>query len=163
MDGVILSLFYTILIIIFGKCYNMLAIKMTKNENYQFQKHYDDAFISRVFRFNFINSYVPLFILAFVKREFLPIWIQLATHLAFSQFLATIVEWIKPKITVAKKLENIRETFAETIEVYENIDEDTEFDHVMSGDISIRKYQAMRDSNMLASPPDVVNDYMKLI
>ena len=99
------------MIIIFGKCYNLLATKMTNNENFQFQKQYDDAFILRVFRFNFINSYVPLFILAFVKREFLPIWMQLATHLAFSQFISSAIQWIVPKFTVINKLNKITEKF----------------------------------------------------
>jgi hypothetical protein len=87
---------------------------------------------------------------------------QLATHLCFSQFLTTAVEWITPKVTVAKKLKAIKKEFAETIKIYETIDEDTTFDNI-SEEKSIRRFQSMRDSNMSSTKPNIVNDYMKLI
>lgn len=100
--------------------------------------------------------------MAFIKRNFISIWMQLATHLAFSQFVGTAIEYIKPRVIVGKKLETISEEFEKTIEIYENIDEYTDFKDIEEK-YSIRRYQAMRDSTMLNQPPNIIDHYMLLI
>jgi hypothetical protein len=64
---------------------------------------------------------------------------QLATWLAFSQFLFIALKWITPKVTVAKKLKELENQFSETIKIYETIDENTEFDDIKEEN-SIRRY-----------------------
>lgn len=56
-------------VIILGTAYKQLAYKQTFDENYQYQKDYDDALINRLFLFNGINFYLPLLFVAFDKRN----------------------------------------------------------------------------------------------
>ena len=50
-----------------------------------------------------------------------------------------MIEYIKPRLTAGKKLKKIKEEFQKTIEIYENIDEKTDFKVIDEKD-SIRRY-----------------------
>lgn len=76
--------------------------------------------------------------------------------------MGTAVEWIEPKITVGKKLAALKLEFDDTINEYECINKDTTFEGIPE-ELSIRRYQAMRDSNMMDQPPNIIDHYMKLI
>eukprot|EP00002_Diphylleia_rotans_P002649 TRINITY_DN11681_c0_g1_i5.p1 TRINITY_DN11681_c0_g1~~TRINITY_DN11681_c0_g1_i5.p1 ORF type:complete len:722 (+),score=168.54 TRINITY_DN11681_c0_g1_i5:43-2208(+) len=54
-------------IVIFDQLYLRFAIFLNDWENYRTQTEYEDALIAKNFLFQFINSYISLFYLAFVK------------------------------------------------------------------------------------------------
>ncbi|XP_059819241.1 anoctamin-7-like [Hypanus sabinus] len=56
-------------IIILGKIYHLIAVKMTDWENYRTQTNYNDALILKLFAFHFANSYSSLFYIAFLRKN----------------------------------------------------------------------------------------------
>ncbi|XP_072898031.1 anoctamin-7-like [Hemitrygon akajei] len=56
-------------IIILGKLYHIIAVKMTDWENYRTQTNYNDALILKLFAFHFANSYSSLFYIAFLRKN----------------------------------------------------------------------------------------------
>uniref|UniRef100_UPI00398F2FA5 anoctamin-7-like isoform X2 n=1 Tax=Pristiophorus japonicus TaxID=55135 RepID=UPI00398F2FA5 len=56
-------------IIILGKVYHIIAVKMTDWENYRTQTNYNDALILKLFAFHFANSYTSLFYIAFLRKN----------------------------------------------------------------------------------------------
>jgi hypothetical protein len=66
--GVILS----IQINIYSQIFNSIAIKLNNRENYRTDTDYEDALIVKKFTFDFFNSYLCLFYIAFVK-PFIPL------------------------------------------------------------------------------------------
>jgi hypothetical protein len=64
-----------------------------------------------------------------------------------SQFLSIIADWIRPKLTVAKKLDNLKKRFANTLTIYDKINKETDWSKVDKNE-TMREYQALRDSNM---------------
>ncbi|XP_072120674.1 anoctamin-7-like [Mobula birostris] len=56
-------------IIILGKVYHIIAVKMTDWENYRTQTNYNDALILKLFAFHFANSYSSLFYIAFLRKN----------------------------------------------------------------------------------------------
>jgi anoctamin-5 len=56
--------------VLFELAYKRIALIVTELENYQYQTQFDDTLITRLFRFNFFNFYLPLFLAAFVKRDY---------------------------------------------------------------------------------------------
>ncbi|XP_069747516.1 anoctamin-7-like [Narcine bancroftii] len=63
------SFLNVISIIILGKIYHMIAVKMTDWENYRTQTNYNDALILKLFAFHFANSYSSLFYIAFLRQN----------------------------------------------------------------------------------------------
>lgn len=55
-------------IAIMAAVYNYMAEFLTNNENCRTDTEYDDSLISKLFAFNFINSYTPSLYIAFVKK-----------------------------------------------------------------------------------------------
>ena len=70
IEGYIETVIYSILIVLFELAYKRIALIATELENYQYQTQFDDTLITRLFRFNFFNFYLPLFIAAFIKRDY---------------------------------------------------------------------------------------------
>ncbi|XP_051882497.1 anoctamin-7-like [Pristis pectinata] len=63
------SLLNVVSIIILGKIYHIIAVKMTDWENYRTQTNYNDALILKLFAFHFANSYSSLFYIAFLRKN----------------------------------------------------------------------------------------------
>ncbi|XP_048453821.1 anoctamin-7-like [Rhincodon typus] len=63
------SLLNVVSIIITGKVYQIIAVKMTDWENHRTQTNYNDALILKLFAFHFANSYASLFYIAFLRRS----------------------------------------------------------------------------------------------
>lgn len=58
-----------IAIMILGKIYDMLAVKLTDWENHKTETDYRDALIVKLFAFAFANSYTSLFYIAFFQND----------------------------------------------------------------------------------------------
>lgn len=57
-------------ILILGKLYEILAFKLTEWENHRTQTLYDDALVTKMFAFQFVNSYASCFYIAFFRGRF---------------------------------------------------------------------------------------------
>lgn len=66
---VIATLLNTTSIMILGKIYNFLAVKLTDWENHQTESAYNDALIIKLFAFQFANTYTSLFYIAFFRKD----------------------------------------------------------------------------------------------
>ncbi|XP_053399972.1 anoctamin-7-like isoform X3 [Mercenaria mercenaria] len=70
VSTVMSSLLNAISILILGKLYDMLAVKLTEWENHRTQTMYNDALIIKLFAFQFVNNYSSCFYIAFFRGRF---------------------------------------------------------------------------------------------
>ncbi|XP_070552213.1 anoctamin-7-like [Ptychodera flava] len=63
------SVLNSVSIMVMGKVYEILAYKLTDWENHRTQTSYDDALIIKIFAFQFVNSYVSLYYIAFFREQ----------------------------------------------------------------------------------------------
>jgi len=59
-----------ITIMVFNMIYRKVAIYLTKWENHRTEENFENSFIVKNFMFQFVNSYISLFYIAFVKGRF---------------------------------------------------------------------------------------------
>lgn len=62
----------TALILVLNMIYQEIAKRLTDNENHRTDTQYEDAFSSKIFVFQFLNSYASFFFLAFVAAYLTP-------------------------------------------------------------------------------------------
>jgi anoctamin-10/anoctamin-7 len=68
IDGdIIASLMNALQIQLLGEAYKDVALRLNDAENHRTETEYEDALISKVFLFQFCNSYASLFYIAFIK------------------------------------------------------------------------------------------------
>ncbi|GFR33812.1 anoctamin-7 [Trichonephila clavata] len=65
---IIATLLNTFSIMILGRVYELIAVKLTDWENHQTQSQYNDALVIKLFAFQFANTYASLFYTAFFRR-----------------------------------------------------------------------------------------------
>jgi hypothetical protein len=65
MYGYLCTTVYSVVVILFGTIYKKLSLYQTEKDNHQYQRSWDDAYINRLFTVNFINFYLPYFLVAF--------------------------------------------------------------------------------------------------
>jgi hypothetical protein len=65
--GIIVSVINAIQIAILNDWFSGTAIKLTNSENHRTDTQYADSLIIKLFCFSFVNSYAPLFYIAFIK------------------------------------------------------------------------------------------------
>ena len=63
--GTYITAAYSCLVVVFGILYKWLSNSFTDAENHRYQRHHDDALISRLFVVNFLNFYLPALTIAF--------------------------------------------------------------------------------------------------
>lgn len=94
-----------LLIVLFGEIYKFLARSQNNRDNYRYQSEYDNVLIARLFRFNMINFYLPMCIVAFYRtRSRINLFIMMLVQMGFKQFIQVIKGWIKPYWTAGKNL-----------------------------------------------------------
>ena len=59
-------------IAVLNKVYQHEAMKMTENENHRTDTEHSDALISKLFLFQFVNSYSSLYVLVFLQKLIMP-------------------------------------------------------------------------------------------
>ncbi|XP_048774144.2 anoctamin-4-like isoform X2 [Ostrea edulis] len=69
-SSIISAVLNAVSILILGKIYELLAFKLTEWENHRTQTQYDDALITKMFAFQFVNSYASCFYIAFFRGRF---------------------------------------------------------------------------------------------
>ncbi|XP_060078279.1 anoctamin-10-like [Ylistrum balloti] len=70
LTTVVSSVLNTMSILILGKVYDYMAVKLTDWENHRTQTMYDDALIIKLFAFQFANNYASSFYIAFFRGRF---------------------------------------------------------------------------------------------
>jgi hypothetical protein len=53
---------------LFNKLYNIIALKMNKFVNHKYRSNFDNSLISKIFIFQFVNSFNSIIIIAFLKK-----------------------------------------------------------------------------------------------
>ncbi|GCC27423.1 hypothetical protein chiPu_0005847 [Chiloscyllium punctatum] len=69
LSTVVSSLLNALSILVLGKGYQKIAVKMTNWENHRTETEYNDALIIKFFAFEFANNYSPLFYIAFLRTN----------------------------------------------------------------------------------------------
>nr|XP_022325216.1 anoctamin-4-like isoform X1 [Crassostrea virginica]XP_022325218.1 anoctamin-4-like isoform X1 [Crassostrea virginica]XP_022325219.1 anoctamin-4-like isoform X1 [Crassostrea virginica] len=69
-SSLISAILNAVSILILGKLYEILAFKLTEWENHRTQTQYDDALVTKMFAFQFVNSYASCFYIAFFRGRF---------------------------------------------------------------------------------------------
>eukprot|EP01035_Chromulina_nebulosa_P019869 gene19869-25821_t len=64
----IVSFANAIQVVLLGYVYDDLAKRLNDYENWRTDTEYEDSLISKLFVFNFVNSYFPSFYIAFIKK-----------------------------------------------------------------------------------------------
>ena len=77
--GVMLTGVYSVLVVVFNIVYKSVALMLTELQNFQYQSTYDNYMIAMLFRFSFLNFYFPLFIIAFIDKEYFTLFMMMAT------------------------------------------------------------------------------------
>jgi hypothetical protein len=67
IGGIITSIVNAVQIQVMNLIYGYIAIKLTNFENHRTETEYEDSLIAKTFIFQFINSFSPMFYIAFVK------------------------------------------------------------------------------------------------
>lgn len=81
------------LITVYGIIYKIVATKLVNAENHRYQQTYEDSLIGKMYMFQFINSYISNYIIAYWVRDFGALVTNLVTILVFKQVGMNIAEW----------------------------------------------------------------------
>lgn len=152
--------------IIFGTAYKKLSLYQTDKDNHQYQKQWDDAYINRLFTVNFINFYLPLFLVAFYTRRYEDLFIMMCSQMACKQIALNVLEWLKPVLTIKPKLQRLNQQYAATIKEYQFDPKEAPMKagrKEATENPSIREYQAIRDLTLAPGGAGVLDCYMELV
>lgn len=123
MAGILNAVF----ILFFNQVYRRVAVKLTDWENYRTEQEHENSFIVKNFLFQFVNSYVSLFYIAFMKGRYrlfnydendtcLPdcmseLTIQLGsiflTNIFIGQANEVLIPWLKGKFSLWMEDRNV--------------------------------------------------------
>ena len=81
------------LITAFGFAYKIVLKIMVDKENHRYQQTYEDSLINKLYLFQFINSYISNYIIAYWVRDFVSLATNLVVILVFKQVGMNILEW----------------------------------------------------------------------
>ena len=91
-----MSVLYAVMIELLGWFYEVMTIKFINNYNYRYTKDYNDALSLQLFCFNFINYYVPLGFVAFMKQKFNALFTILIIVLVIEQGKVNLERYLTP-------------------------------------------------------------------
>jgi len=97
------SVVYSVVLIILGKTYRAIALRLNFNENFKYQDDFENALIIKYVLFDFFYCYMALFYVAFYQRNIFMLrkllWILYSTDV----FRRIIVETLIPYLTSGKR------------------------------------------------------------
>ena len=99
------------LIFIYGAAYKAIAIILVDRENHRYQQTYEDSLINKMYMFQFINSYISNYIIAYWVRDFGILATNLMVILVFKQVGANVAEWAMDKILIGRKIKKVKVEF----------------------------------------------------
>ncbi len=86
-------------IAVLNTIYKTVAIKVVNWENHRYQEKWENSLIIKNFTFQFANSYLTLFWIAFVDMRFSALAYSMGSILIVKQFALNFVEIVLPIIT----------------------------------------------------------------
>jgi hypothetical protein len=102
-DSIGASVISAVIIIVLGEFYEYLAVSMANWENHRFQDQYQDSLISKFFVFQFVNSNIALFFIAFYVQNFNQLALNLGIILVVKQLSISVLQNVLPKVKVSIK------------------------------------------------------------
>ena len=96
------------LIFIYGAIYKVVAQKLVDKENHRYQSSYEDSLINKMYMFQFINSYISNYIIAYWVRDFRTLAQNLVVIMVFKQVGANIAEYAMDKILIGRKIRKVK-------------------------------------------------------
>ena len=107
------SIVNTVLIVIYGAVYKIVADYLVHAENHRYETAHEDSLINKMYMFQFINSYISNYIIAYWVRDFSTLVTNLVTIMVGKQIGANIAEWAQAKFLVGRKIKAVNTRFAE--------------------------------------------------
>lgn len=120
--GMIVGILNAVQIQVFNMIYQMVAIKLNDFENRRTDTEYEDSLIAKTFMFQFVNSYSPLFYIAFAKPFLADVdpcldncMVELQTglssifltRLATGSVLSVLVPWVLMKVKLRSETKGV--------------------------------------------------------
>ena len=90
----------------------MLAIKVVNWENHRYQEEWENSLVIKNFTFQFANSYLTLFWIAFFDQDFSALAYSMGSILIVKQFALNLVEIVLPAILNCLKQRKILKLWA---------------------------------------------------
>ena len=112
------------LIFFYGAVYTRVAARLAHSENHRYQQTHEDSLINKMYMFQFINSYISNYIIAYWVRDFGQLAINLIIILVFKQIGMNLFEWAVDKVLVGLKISKIKAAFKpQLLKLHEELDE----------------------------------------
>jgi len=124
--GLYISIAYSCLVVVFGIMYKWLSAGHTDAENHRYQRHHDDALITRLFVVNFLNFYLPAITIALDTENgssYMDIFQLLLTQLAVKQVSLNLLEYFLPILKTKWQLMKLHDRFRKVINQYRPLEE----------------------------------------
>jgi hypothetical protein len=99
------------LIFVYGAVYKIVAKILVDRENHRYETAYEDSLINKMYMFQFINSYISNYIIAYWVRDFGTLVTNLIVIMVFKQIGANIAEWMMDKILIGRKIKKVKAHF----------------------------------------------------
>lgn len=99
-------------IAVLNTIYKMLAIKVVNWENHRYQEEWENSLVIKNFTFQFANSYLTLFWIAFFDQDFSALAYSMGSILIVKQFALNLVEIVLPAILNCLKQRKILKLWA---------------------------------------------------
>ena len=109
------SIVNVMLIFIYGAAYKTIAIILVDKENHRYQQTWEDSLINKMYMFQFINSYISNYIIAYWVRDFGQLATNLMVILVFKQVGANVAEWALDKILIGRKIKKVKLEFEQKL------------------------------------------------
>ena len=131
LTGIAYTTIYSIVVILFGNFYKILAARRTDEENHRYQKQHTDELIRRLFQFNFINFYFPMLWVAFDarnNRRYTDLFNLMLVQMAVKQVSFNVIEYFQPIMKAKSKLDELKIKYMSVIDRFVDIDSDKYLD-----------------------------------
>ena len=99
VSSLVSAAIYAIVIILLGTTYKAIANLLATWENHRFQQEWENSLITKVFSFQFVNSYIALFAFAFAEQNFNTLAYNVAIFIIVKQIAMNLVEVFIPIFT----------------------------------------------------------------
>ena len=103
------------LIFIYGAIYTIVARILVDKENHRYQTAYEDSLVNKMYMFQFINSYISNYIIAYWVRDFGQLATNLMVILIGKQVGLNLLEWAMDKYLVGRKIKAVKAHYQEVI------------------------------------------------
>jgi len=167
------SVVYSVLVLVMNKYYNKLATMLTEWENHRTQKQFDYYRVIKLALFEFVNSFMSLFYIAFYIQDLEMLRGQLAVMLIIQQLVNNFQEALLP-IVIRKTYSKVQEKVVSKLKEHKltrQLFESRGLDAVDADDARVRvrtldpedpRVLDVSQQLQLESYPDTPDDYLEM-